>query len=130
MNVRRGSVNDEIEIVLNSSNTRITSVISTATAKSMGLETGTPVVALIKGEWVILVSEPSGVKFAARNNLPGTVISVKTGTISAEVNLRLDGGEPMSAVISVAAINDLGLKAGDKITALIKAANVIVGVRL
>jgi molybdate transport system regulatory protein len=129
LNIRQGSVNDEIEILLDSSGTRITSVISSASCKSMGLETGKQVIAIIKEEWVILVSDPSGFRFASRNNFPGTVVSIKESGVVAEVNLRLLGGEPLTAIVTSDAVAELDIKAGDKMTALIKAPTVVVGVR-
>jgi molybdate transport system regulatory protein len=129
LSVRQGLVNDEIEILLDSSNTRITSVISSASRKSMGLETGKQVIAIIKEEWVILVSDSSGFRFAARNNFPGTVVSIKESGVTAEVNLRLLGGESLTATVTSDAVAELGIKAGDEMVALIKAPTVIVGVR-
>jgi molybdate transport system regulatory protein len=129
MNIRHGAVNDEVEMLLDSSNTRITSVISSASCKSMGLEPGKPVVAIIKENWVILVGDASGVRFASRNNLPGTVVSVKEAGGFADVNLLLAGGESMTATVSAAVVAEMDIKAGSQLTALIKAPMVIVGAR-
>jgi molybdopterin-binding protein len=130
LSVKRGAVNDEVEILLDSGNTRITSVITGASSKSMGLDTGKQVVAVIKEEWVILVSDLEGYKFASRNHFPGTVTSVKESGVVAEVNMRLVGGEALTAIVTSAAVRDLGIKTGDELTALIKAPMVIIGVRV
>lgn len=129
LNVKHGAVNDEIEILLNSSSTRITSVISCASCKSMGLTTGSQVVAIVKEELLILVSDNSGYRFASRNNFPGTVVSVKESGVTAEVNMRLDGGESLTAIVTAAAVKSLGIKNGDKLMALVKAPMIIIGVR-
>ena len=129
LSVRHGAVNDEIEILLDSGNTRITSIITTAASKSMGLETGKKVVAIIKEEWIILVSDLAGYRFASRNHFPGTVVSLKESGVTAEVNLRLVGGESLTATVTSAAVRDLDIKTGDKLTALVKAPMVIIGVQ-
>ena len=129
LSVKHGAVNDEIEVLLDSGNTRITSVITSASSKSMGLETGKHVVTIIKEEWVILVSDSSGYKFASRNHFPGTVVSVKESGVTSEVNMRLVGGESLTATVTSAAVKSLEIKSGDEMTALIKAPLVIIGVR-
>jgi molybdate transport system regulatory protein len=95
----------------------------------MGLATGKQVIAVIKEEWIILVGDPSGFRFASRNNFPGTVVSVKESGVTVEVNLRLIGGESMTAIVTSDKVEELGIKAGDKMTALIKAPMIVVGVR-
>jgi len=129
LSVRHGAVNDEIEVMLEDSGTRITAVITGASVKNLGLEVGKDVIALIKASWVILLTDMSGVKFSARNQLAGTVLSVENGAVNSEVRVRLEGGEALAAIITKESAKDLGLKAGDKVTALIKASHVILGVK-
>ncbi|MDR1471196.1 MAG: TOBE domain-containing protein [Synergistaceae bacterium] len=128
VNIRRGAVNDEVEVFLDGGGTRITSVITNTSSRTLGLEPGKSVVVLIKAPWVILVLDPEGVKFSAGNDLPGTVISVKGGAVNTEVNIRLDGGEPLTAIITESSAKNMGLKAGDRVLSLVKASNVILGV--
>jgi molybdate transport system regulatory protein len=61
--------------------------------------------------------------------LPGTVVSVKEGVIHAEVNLRLDGGEPLSVLVPVSSLKEMGIEAGVRLMAMVKASHVIVGTR-
>jgi molybdate transport system regulatory protein len=128
VNIHRGAVNDEIEVFLDGSNTRITSVITSTASKTLGLEPGRRVLVLIKAPWVVLVSDSDGVKFSAGNDLPGTVVSVKDGAVNTEVNIRLDGGEPLAAIITESSAKNMGLKPGDRVLSLVKASNVILGV--
>lgn len=128
LSVRNGAVNDEIEVMLDGSGTRITAVITSASAKNLGLEAGKTVFALIKASWVILLTDTGGVRFSARNQLPGTVLSVENGAVNCEVRVRLEGGEALTAIITEESAKNLGLKPGDKVTALIKASHVILGV--
>jgi len=62
---------------------------------------------------------------SARNQLKGTVRSVKLGNIMAEVVVDVAGGEVVSAITRASA-ESLGLAAGDAVTVIIKATEVMV----
>ena len=61
---------------------------------------------------------------SARNKLTGKVVSVETGMITAKVQLDV-GGQKLTSIISKDAVNELGLKEGDSVDALIKATSVM-----
>jgi len=63
---------------------------------------------------------------SARNQLKGTVKSVKLGQVMAEVILAVGEIEVVSLISRVSA-ERMGLKVGDKVTAVIKATEVMVG---
>lgn len=65
-------------------------------------------------------------QLSARNQLKGTIKSVKTGAIMAEVVLDV-GGNELVAEISKGSVERLQLKTGDQVTAIIKATEVIIG---
>jgi molybdopterin-binding protein len=65
-------------------------------------------------------------ELSARNQLAGTVKNVKVGAIMAEVVIDV-GGKEIVSEISKASVERLGLKAGDKVTAIIKATEVMIG---
>jgi molybdopterin-binding protein len=65
-------------------------------------------------------------QLSARNQLKGTIRSVKTGAIMAEVILDVAGHE-LVAEISKGSVERLQLKQGDQVTAIIKATEVIIG---
>jgi molybdopterin-binding protein len=65
-------------------------------------------------------------ELSARNQLAGTVKTVKVGAIMAEVVIDVGGNEIVSE-ISKASVERLGLKTGDKVTAIIKATEVMIG---
>ncbi|MDR1509920.1 MAG: TOBE domain-containing protein [Synergistaceae bacterium] len=129
MSVRHGMVNDEVEILLNGCDMRITSIVSSTSSKSMGLATGKQVVAIIDEELVILVSDHCGVKFASNNNFQGTVLTIKESGVVTEVNLLLKGGKPITAIVATEAVRDMDIKTGDTVTALIKATMVFLGIK-
>ncbi|GHV73167.1 putative molybdenum-pterin-binding protein [Spirochaetia bacterium] len=66
-------------------------------------------------------------KISARNQLKGKVISIKEGSVNGIVVLDIGGGNKVSATISLDAIKELGLKAGDEAYAIIKATSVMIG---
>jgi molybdate transport system regulatory protein len=67
-------------------------------------------------------------KLSARNALPGTVREIELGAVNAEVTIELAPGLSVVSIITVDAVNELGLKVGDKAYAVIKASSVMVAV--
>lgn len=67
-------------------------------------------------------------KLSARNVLAGKVLEVKLGATTAHVRLELAGGAVITASITNEAVQELGLKVGDKASAVVKASDVMIGV--
>jgi molybdate transport system regulatory protein len=67
-------------------------------------------------------------KISARNQLPGTVVSVTEGAVMAEVVIRLDGGGEIVSAITTASARNLGLAPGKPVMAIIKSTEVILAV--
>jgi molybdopterin-binding protein len=63
-------------------------------------------------------------KISARNQLEGTVQSIRRGEAIANVELDV-AGQRLVASITVEAVEELGLAEGSKATALIKASDVM-----
>ncbi|MEU1625438.1 TOBE domain-containing protein [Streptomyces sp. NPDC020096] len=59
-----------------------------------------------------------------RNQLPGTVVSVTPGTVMATVRARLNGGQQITAAVTLEAVKDLGIAEGSAVRALIKSTEV------
>jgi molybdate transport system regulatory protein len=59
-----------------------------------------------------------------RNQIPGTVTSVTPGEAMATVKVRLDGGQDVTAAITLDAVEDLGLAPGSAVRTLVKATEV------
>ncbi|OQR65708.1 adenylate kinase [Streptomyces maremycinicus] len=59
-----------------------------------------------------------------RNQLPGTVTAVDPGEVMAIVKIRLDGGQDLTAAITLEAVNQLALTAGTAVHALVKSTEV------
>lgn len=64
-------------------------------------------------------------EISARNQLPATIKSVKLGTVMAEVVMSVGQYEVVAAITRSSA-ERLGLKEGDRVTAYIKATEVMV----
>ena len=65
-------------------------------------------------------------ELSARNQLRGEVTRVKSGTVMAEVEVKVEAGN-VAAAITDASLKRLGLKAGDRVTVIIKATEVLIG---
>ena len=67
-------------------------------------------------------------KLSARNQFKGAVVDIQAGAVNGIVKIDIGGGNVMSATISMAAINELGLEVGKEAYAVVKATSVMVGI--
>jgi molybdopterin-binding protein len=65
-------------------------------------------------------------EISARNQLQGTVKTVTLGTVMAEVVVDIGGQEVVSAITRGSA-EHLNLQAGDAVTVIIKATEILIG---
>jgi len=63
---------------------------------------------------------------SARNQFPGTVVSVRGGSVMSEVVIDIGGGHRIVSLISTSSAKRLKLKKGARAVAIIKATEVIV----
>lgn len=70
--------------------------------------------------------EAVGLKISARNRLKGTVQKVDKGIITAKVEIKIEAPAVVTVIISKEAVEELDVKAGDTIEAVIKATEVMV----
>ena len=59
-----------------------------------------------------------------RNQIPGTVTAITAGEVMAAVKVRLNGGQDLTAAITLEAVKDLGLAEGSAVRALVKSTEV------
>ncbi|MGF6818747.1 molybdate transport system regulatory protein [Paraburkholderia atlantica] len=131
--IERGTVNDEVSLALPGGHT-IVAVLTHESTEALGLAVGVAAFALIKASWVVLLVAGDGdvdapLKLSARNQLRGTVQSVKRGAVNAEVSLGLEGGAVVTAVVTNGSVDTLGLQEGASAVAVFKASSVILGVK-
>jgi molybdopterin-binding protein len=67
-------------------------------------------------------------KISARNVLKGKVKSVVPGAVNSEVVIELAGGQELVSVITTESADNLQVKAGKEVYAIIKASNVMLAV--
>ena len=63
------------------------------------------------------------VQLSGRNQLPGEIIEIKKGDVVSEVVVQV-GEHQVSGVITTTSVDNMQLKVGDRLTALIKATEV------
>lgn len=64
-------------------------------------------------------------KAGARNQIVGTVKSIKNGNVMSLVKVDVPAKIEISSVMTVESVEDLELKKGDKVKVLIKAVSVL-----
>ena len=67
-------------------------------------------------------------KLSARNQINGVISDVRKGQTTAHVRIDIGNGVTITASITNEAVDELGLKAGGKAIAVIKASDVMVAV--
>jgi len=70
--------------------------------------------------------EAVGLKISARNRLKGVVETVEKGVVTAKVKIRVKTPMTVTAIISKEAVEELDIKEGDTVEAVVKATEVMV----
>ena len=125
--VTKGAVNAEVVLALKEGDT-VTAIITNHSVDSLGLREGSSAYAIIKASEVMVGKNVQGAKLSARNVLAGEVARLEQGVVNSEVEIRLPGGTAVVASITKASVSALDLQQGDKVSAIIKASHVLVGV--
>ena len=67
-------------------------------------------------------------RLSARNQIKGTVVEVKKGATTSHIRVDIGGGQVVTSSITNEAVDELGLKAKDHVTVVIKASDVMIAV--
>lgn len=126
VDIRKGVVNDTVELELPGGERVVASLTSEST-QDLGLEVGSEAIALIKASSVLVGLPDDRMRLSARNQFPGTVAQITLGPVSADVRIKLAGGSTMSAVVTRESATALGLEEGVAVVAIVKASSVILG---
>lgn len=126
-NVVKGAVNGQVTLAM-AGGEHIVSVITNSSIDTLGLAEGITAYAIIKANEVIVGKGVDGAKLSARNVLAGKVVSSHDGAVNSEVEIQLAGGMTVIASITLESLHALGLQQGDKVSAIVKASNVMIGV--
>lgn len=69
----------------------------------------------------------AGYKLSARNRLKGRITKIEKGVVTASVKMVVQVPTVVTSIISLEAVDDLALKEGDEVEAIIKSTEVIIG---
>ncbi len=64
-------------------------------------------------------------QISGRNKLTGTVVQVTPGIVTGEVEVDIGNGNRILGVITKRSLDEMQIKEGDQVTALIKATSVM-----
>ncbi|CAM5295031.1 Molybdenum-pterin-binding protein II OS=Afipia felis OX=1035 GN=mopII PE=4 SV=1 [Afipia felis] len=67
-------------------------------------------------------------RISARNQIKGTVVDVTKGATTSHVRVDIGGGQIVTSAITNEAVDELGLKKGASVIAVIKASDVMIAV--
>ena len=67
-------------------------------------------------------------KLSARNVLKGQVVEVKKGAVAAQVRVDIGGGNVLTSLVTVDAVEDLGRRQCDQVSVVIKSTEVMLAV--
>jgi molybdopterin-binding protein len=70
----------------------------------------------------------TAMRISARNQIKGTVVEVKKGATTSHIRVDVGGGQIVTSSITNEAVDELGLKAKDHVTVVIKASDVMIAV--
>jgi molybdopterin-binding protein len=67
-------------------------------------------------------------KISARNTIKGKIKQIIPGAVNSEVVILTNGGETMVSIITKESVENLGLKEGKEVYAVVKATDVMVAI--
>ena len=67
-------------------------------------------------------------RISARNQIKGTVVEVKKGATTSHVRVDIGNGQIVTSSITNESVDELGIKARDKVTVVVKASDVMIAV--
>jgi len=125
--INPGTVNSEVRISLRGGETLV-SVITNESVEALGLREGSDVFAIIKASSVLIGKELEESRLSTNNILAGRIGRIVAGAVNTEITLEIAGGNSISAVITNSSAQRLGIREGERVCAVFKASDVILGV--
>ena len=122
-NIEKGAVNSFLTLTTKLG-TQLGSSITNSSVEAMDLHVGEEVICFFKASNVLVATDiiPN---ISAKNKIVGTVKTIKIGAVNSEVVIVIENSDEITAIITNDAVEDLGLKEGDKAVAIIKANEVM-----
>ncbi len=66
-------------------------------------------------------------EISARNKIKGTIAEVKIGSVMAKVAVKIADGTIINSMITIDSVEEMNLKAGDEVYAIVKSTEVMIG---
>jgi molybdopterin-binding protein len=66
-------------------------------------------------------------RISARNVIKGKVVEVKKGAVAAQVKVDIGRGNVLISMITVGAVEDLGLESAQEVSVIIKSTEIMIG---
>ena len=123
-----GAINDEVVITLSTGEEIVATITKESTAK-LGIAESRDVLALIKASFVILLADADVYVCSTRNVFTGTVTDVRSGKVATEVDIETASGLALTSTITVVSAERMNLAKGSKVSAAVKASQVILAVK-
>ena len=111
-------------VTVEAQGTKVVAAVTKQGVEELKLKQNDEVTAVIKSTEVMLMKGAGQVTLSARNRFAGQVESVQTGEAMGLVTVKM-GQFHLGAAITRAAIDEMGLKQGDQVTAVVKATEVM-----
>lgn len=96
----------------------LTLVITSSSVEELGLATGDRATALFREVDVMLMKGEGAI--STKNRVRGRILDIKKGGVTAEIPLDVGAGRRLVAVIARTAAEEMGLAAGDEVTACVR----------
>jgi molybdate transport system regulatory protein len=66
-------------------------------------------------------------EISARNKIKGTITEVKIGSVMAKISVKIADGTLINSMITIDSVEDMNLKVGDEVFAIVKSTEVMIG---
>ena len=123
--VKEGAVNGIVRLETPKGH-KVSATISMEAIRELGLRAGKEATAVVKATEVMMAND--FLKISARNQFRGKITEILPGAVNAIVKLDVDAEFGLSSTISLEAVKELSLKAGEEAVAVIKATSVMISV--
>lgn len=122
--ITRGAVNSEVWLSV-AEDVNLVAMVTNESVKELALARGKPAIALISPSWIIVARADEVGRTSARNRLVGVVNEREDGAVNSRIMISIGHGKSLTAIITRASSEDIDLKPGDNVCALIKASHII-----
>ncbi|MBE3606551.1 TOBE domain-containing protein [Campylobacter sp. RM13119] len=126
-NVKTGAINSLITAKLKNGEI-LKATISVSSEKNLELKIGKKAVFLFEASNVV-VAKDGNLKLSATNQISGTISKIIDTATNSKIIIDIKDDQ-ISALITKSSCKKLALKTGDKVTAIIKTSQIIVGVKV